>query len=202
MIKNIIFDIGNVLMTFKWKPFIKGLYKDEALIAKIENSIWHSGLWNEFDRNVIPEEEIIRRMRTLQPEIELEVAYTLEQVSAAYGKADYAIPWVQELKARGYRVYFLSNYSAFSMRNKPEALDFLPYMDGGIFSCDVQAVKPERRIYECLCERYGLEPAECIFLDDNAANVEAGIAFGMQSIHVIDYPTTKEELEARLAADK
>ena len=198
MIKNIIFDIGNVLMNFTWKPFIKSLFQDDETIKQVENAIWHTGLCNELDRNVIPEAEIFARMRSFNPEYEPQVVLALEQVKSCYHKTDYAIPWIKELKAAGYKVYFLSNYSAFSQRNNPECLDFLPYMDGGVFSCDVQHVKPDPFIYKEICRKYALQPAECIFMDDKLENVEAARNCGMQALQFTGYEETRAALKQLL----
>jgi len=198
MIKNVIFDIGNVLMNFRWKPFIHSLFEDEETIKRVEAAIWHTGLWNELDRNIVPEEEIFHRMRNHDASCKNEVILALQRVGACYSKTEYAIPWIKALKAAGYNVYFLSNYSSFSMRNCPECLDFIPYMDGGVFSCDCKHVKPDPYIYGELCKRYHLEASECVFLDDKAENVEAAISFGMSGIVFDGYTTAKEKLDNML----
>ena len=111
------------------------------------------------------------------------------------GKMDYAIPWISELKERGYRVLFLSNYSEFIMNSKPEVLDFLPLMDGGVFSCYVGLIKPDPAIYQKICDKYDLDPAECVFIDDNEENVKAARDFGLNALHFTGYSETAENLE-------
>ena len=59
-------------------------------------------------------------------------------------------------------------------------------------------IKPDRAIYQLLCERYDIEPSQAVFLDDNKANVDAAIDFGMKAIHFKDYEQAKEELERYL----
>lgn len=99
------------------------------------------------------------------------------------------------MKNKGYNVYYLSNYSHFNMSTAPEVLDFIPYMDGGIYSCDVQLLKPDMAIYELLCKKYELVPSECVFIDDRKENVEAARAFGMQVIHFKSYETADKQLQ-------
>lgn len=185
-------------MHFTWKPFIHSLFDNEETIKQVEDAIWHTGLWNELDRNIIPEDEIFQRMRNHNIKYKNEVILTLQKVSACYHKADYAIPWIKELKAAGYKVYFLSNYSSFSKRNCPECLDFIPFMDGGVFSCDCQHVKPDPYIYSEICKKYHLDPNESVFLDDKPENIEAAIKLGMAGIVFHSYESAKIQLDRLL----
>ena len=93
---------------------------------------------------------------------------------------------------------FLSNYAEHTMYANPRALDFLPYMDGGVFSCDEGVVKPDPRIYMTIIGRFNLNPADCVFLDDSKANVLTAKAYGMKAIHFEDYESAKNQLEEML----
>ena len=84
------------------------------------------------------------------------------------------------------------------MYANPRALDFLPYMDGGVFSCDEGVVKPDPRIYMIIIERFDLNPMECVFIDDSKANIMAAKALGMNVIHFEDYESAKNQLEEML----
>ncbi|MBQ4401784.1 MAG: HAD-IA family hydrolase, partial [Synergistaceae bacterium] len=106
--------------------------------------------------------------------------------------------WLKSLKSRGYRLLYLSNYSRYVMNCNPDVLDFLPLMDGGIFSCDVKLIKPDRRIYEALAEKYSLKPSECVFIDDLERNVKAGRDFGFQAIQFGTLSQTQRDLEKLL----
>ena len=178
MIKTVIFDIGNVLVRFAWKPYITELF-DEEKADHITEALWHDGYWNEFDRGILTDEQIREKMVVYAPKYEKEIHYALDHAGKCLHKFDYAIPWIQELKEKGYQVLFLSNYSEFLMKANPEVLDFLPCMDGGVFSCDVKLIKPDSVIYAKICEKYNLNPDECMFIDDYAANIEAANAFGI-----------------------
>ena len=71
-------------------------------------------------------------------------------------------------------------------------------MDGEIISFREHLLKPEREIYQLLCDRFDINPAEAVFLDDNIANVEAAREFGLNAIHFKDYEQGKAELEKYL----
>ena len=87
---------------------------------------------------------------------------------------------VGDLKAAGYRLYVLSNMSR-------EFIDFLRKMpvyrcfDGEVISCEEQVVKPEPEIYRRLLDRYSLDPAETLFIDDRPVNLEAARTFGIST---------------------
>ena len=184
-------------MRFDYMPFIKNLLKDDTLIEKVNASIWKTGYWNQLDLGQDPE-DVFGRMLSDGEEVQDEIRLTLEHVGDCISKTDYAIPWIRELKERGFQVLYLSNYSEYIMNAGPEALDFLPYMDGGVFSCHVGMIKPDPAIYRKICDTYDLNPEECVFIDDNEDNIDAARKFGLDAIHFENYEQAKEELEKKL----
>ena len=191
MIRNMVFDIGNVLMDFRWKEYMRSLFgEDETLIQTINQGIWHNGCWAAMDKGEMDGAATLRSAVAFAPQYEKEIKLTLDSVAHAFHKFKYSIPWIQELKRMGLNVYYLSNYSAFSVAANPDVLDFIPYMDGGVFSFEVKAVKPEPEIYRCLCEKFGLKPEECLFTDDVPANVNGAQACGFQGIVFEGYEKT------------
>ena len=191
MIRNMVFDIGNVLMDFRWKEYMRSLFgEDETLIQTINQGIWHNGCWAAMDKGEMDGAATLRSAVAFAPQYEKEIKLTLDSVAHAFHKFEYSIPWIQELKRMGLNVYYLSNYSAFSVAANPDVLDFIPYMDGGVFSFEVKAVKPEPEIYRCLCEKFGLKPEECLFTDDVPANVKGAQDCGFQGIVFEGYEKT------------
>ena len=191
MIRNMVFDIGNVLMDFRWKEYMRSLFgEDETLIQTINQGIWHNGCWAAMDKGEMDGAATLRSAVAFAPQYEKEIKLTLDSVAHAFHKFKYSIPWIQELKRMGLNVYYLSNYSAFSVAANPDVLDFIPYMDGGVFSFEVKAVKPEPEIYRCLCEKFGLKPEECLFTDDVPANVKGAQACGFHGIVFEGYENT------------
>ncbi len=191
MICNMVFDIGNVLMDFRWKEYMRSLFgEDETLIQTINQGIWHNGCWAAMDKGEMDGAATLRSAVAFAPQYEKEIKLTLDRVAHAFHKFKYSIPWIQELKRMGINVYYLSNYSAFSVEANPDVLDFIPYMDGGVFSFEVKAVKPEPEIYRCLCDKYGLKPEECLFTDDVPANVKGAKACGFQGVVFEGYEKT------------
>lgn len=182
MIKNIIFDIGNVLAAFAWKDYFKGFGYSEDILARLAKATTLSPCWNEYDRGELSDEEILLSFIANDPEMEPYIRETLTRVHGLVTGFDYAIPWVKELKEQGYKVYYLSNFAKTAREDCTDALGFLEYMDGGVFSYEVKLIKPDAAIYECLLERYGLVAEECVFFDDVEKNIIAACEVGIHGI--------------------
>lgn len=183
--KTVIFDIGNVLMEFKWAPFAKKHFGDRA--GTVSATIWAGGWWNELDRGVLTPDEVIKCAKLSAPEYADDIEFAFENVGECAKRRDYSIPWIKELKALGAQVLYLSNYSHFYINKRPDVLDFLPFMDGGVFSCDVHLVKPDPAIYRCIAEKYNLVPSDCLFIDDKRVNCALSRTVGFNAHDFVDY---------------
>lgn len=167
---------------------------DEEMIGRIARASVLSPLWNEVDRGVWSTEKLMEEFIKMDPEIAEELHRAYDNLKGIVTKRDYAIPWIQELKANGYRVYYLSNFSHKVYVECGDALDFMPFMDGGILSYREKVVKPDAEIYRRLLSQYSLDAAESVFIDDTMMNVEAAEALG---IHGICFDS-KEQVEIAL----
>jgi epoxide hydrolase-like predicted phosphatase len=196
MITTVIFDIGNVLVEFSWRKHYELMGFDEAMIERLAKATVRNPGWNEYDRGVLSEEETIQGFVDSDPEIEDDIRRALKNIRTMIKRCDYAIPWIQDLKKKGYRCLYLSNFSHKAETECAEALDFIPYMDGGILSYRDKVIKPQPEIYDLLIERYQLVPEECVFLDDTLPNVEAARKAGMHAIHFKNREQALEELKA------
>lgn len=195
MIRNIIFDIGNVLTDFRWKEFLRDKGFDEAMIRRIGRASVENPVWKEFDRGTWSEEELMRVFVANDPEIERELHEAYDDIRGMVTARDYAISWVQELKAKGYHVYYLSNFSKKAEEECSDALTFIPYTDGGILSWKDKLIKPDPEIYRLLLKRYDLNAQECVFVDDLPENVEGAVRQGFHGIVFESMEQTKGELE-------
>lgn len=199
MICTVIFDIGNVLVKFDWKTYVYGTFDTKTADALAE-AIWASGHWDEFDRGVLSDAQIIELMVEEAPEYRSEIHMVMDHVGGFLEQFEYAKNWIRELKDMGYQVLYLSNYGEFQMEKNPQVLDFVPLMDGGVFSCHVKLIKPDPEIYRILCEKYDLDPQECMFIDDNAANIAAAKEFGLHAVLFEGYEKSYREIMEQLDA--
>lgn len=191
---TVIFDIGNVLVDFRWKEFIADFGYDEKTCERIAAASVLSGDWNEYDLGILSEEEIIEKFVENDPEIGDEIRKTYASLEGLLIRKDYAKPWIRDLKAEGYRVLYLSNFSEKADRECAAELDFIPLTDGGILSYKVKLTKPDRAIYELLIDMYDLDPSRCIFFDDTPVNVEAARKCGFNAEVFTDLETAKRSL--------
>ncbi len=196
MVKNLIFDIGNVLADFRWREFLQDKGFDEKMVQRIADASVESELWREYDRGVMTDEEIVNSFIQRDTGIAEELHRAFDDFTNMVVMREYTIPWIKEWKTKGYQVYYLSNFPRKAEVECPDALEFLPYMDGGILSYQDKQIKPDRAIYELLLERYGLEAQECVFLDDTLANVEAARGVGIHGICFQSKEQAEEELRA------
>ena len=193
-VNTVIFDIGRVLVDFDYGEYIYGLFDTETA-QTVREAIFGGTFWNEIDRGVLSRDELLEGFGAKAPEYRDEIRIAFDRVGDALAQRPFAVPWIKELKAAGLRVLYLSNYSHHVMQCNPGVLSFTDCMDGGIFSCNVKLIKPDRRIYERLIETYNLTPSECVFIDDNKANVEAAAALGINTIHYKSYEQAHGELD-------
>lgn len=194
MIKNIVFDIGNVLAGWNWREFYESFHFGPEVTERLARATVLSPLWEEFDRGEMDEEVLLGKFIEIDPGLEKEIRKVRENIHDMLGRYDYAIPWLQELKDRGYKLYYLSNFSRKAHVECSHVLDFLPLMDGGILSYQEKLIKPDPAIYRLLLERYGLKASECVFLDDTPKNVEEAVRQGMAGIVFRSREQAAEEL--------
>ncbi len=198
MIRNIVFDIGNVLAAFRWKEYIEELGFEGEAAERLARATTLDPLWREVDRGVMSLDDIITAMIAKDPEIEADIRLFFEDRRRLVMEYDYSRGWLEELKARGYRIYLLSNYSQDHFGYISRNFNFFGLEDGRVISFEEKLLKPDSRIYEVLLNRYGLKAEECVFLDDTPANIEGAVKIGMKGIVFESYKQGREELEKLL----
>ena len=150
----------------------------------------------EIDRGVLTEEEVVALLTKNAPDYPEQIRRIVHDSHELVTVYPYAADWVRDLKKKGYKVYILSNFSEFGFNRVKDTFDFLPYADGALISYEVKLVKPDRKIYETLCERFDITPENAVFLDDNAKNTEAAREFGLHAITVENKEQTDRDLHA------
>lgn len=201
MIKNVIFDIGNVLVDFRWRVLMEELKLSQETQAAFEKTVFGSRWWGELDHGIYEEAEILEHFR------EDNKAY-LDAFNLVWENRDklvepyaYAVQWIKNLKSSGRNVYLLSNYpkDVFALHAECGRFPFLDKVDGKVVSGFVRMVKPDADIYEYLLSEYGLNADECVFIDDREENVETAKALGMGGIVFQGYKQACSELDRLFA---
>lgn len=183
MIKNIIFDMGNVLIYFDPDFFIRRVgITDEADRKLLNREVYRSLEWAQMDRGSLTDEEADKIMCSRIPE---RLHGAVHGLVADWARPILPVPGmedlVRELKEAGYGIYLLSNASYHQHDYWPE-IPGQQYFDGTLISADVKMVKPQPEIYRLLCEKFSLLPEECVFIDDAIPNVEGAFWTGMNAI--------------------
>lgn len=199
LIKSIIFDIGNVLVDFRWRKMFEefGL-EGEALETLADATVRHQA-WVDLDQGIITTEEAKEAYTKQAPEYREYIDRIYQEMDKMLVQFDYAIPWIKELKERGYRIYILSNWSKPAYDScQNTALSFLPLVDGVVFSYEELVIKPDEKIYDIICKRYEINPVEAVFLDDTEKNIIAAREYGLHGIVFKNYEQGRNELEELL----
>lgn len=195
MIKNVIFDVGCVLVDFDWKGYIDGFHFPEEKKERIINATFKGPVWDERDRGCLEEEEYVRQCVALAPEYEADIREVMRRTPETIHRLPYSETWAKYLKSRGYHLYILSNYSAYMRDRNKKEMTFLKYMDGTVFSCDVKMLKPEHQIYEKVLEQFSLKAEESVFIDDRPENCQGAREVGIRAIEFKNFKQVTEELE-------
>ena len=200
VIKNVVFDIGKVLIGFDWDTYVRRLF-DEETAERVTHAMFGGNDWKELDRAVMSVEDIVERFHAAEPNYVREIDEAFARVGECVEKRDWVISLIDSIKDRGYRVLFLSNMSEHVMGSNPDAFAFTSHMDGGIYSCHVNAIKPDMEIYKKLFEQYGLVPEESLFIDDTPANIVTAKRLGMKTILYKDPDQLKADINQALTKD-
>lgn len=194
MIKNVIFDVGNVLVDFCWEEVFHKLGFEGEIFEHVADATVRSATWNEFDRGAKPDEEIIAACIKEAPDYEREIRLFYDHVGDTIRTYPYTVRWIRSLEKNGYHTYILSNFPKSTYEKATEELSFEKETTGAIFSYQVKCIKPETEIYKLLLDRYHLVPQECVFIDDRPENIEAAEKLGITGIQFQNQQQAKRRL--------
>ena len=193
---TVVFDIGQVLI--EWDP--RHLYRElfdgyEDLMEDFLDNVC-TPAWNlEQDRGR-PWDEAVALLTAEFPDCrELIRAYHERWEEMVPGPVAGTPEILTELKQRGTPLYSITNFSSDKLALTRQRFDFLTLFDGVIVSGDERLVKPDPAIFQLLLDRYGLRAADCFFIDDSPANVEAARALGMTAHRFSGASSLRAELE-------
>ena len=198
MIKNIIFDLGNVLISFRPSEFFDTKGYPETIKSKILSDIFGSKEWLKLDNGEISTPEAIDAMSLKSSLKREEIAHIFHLRTEIMFPLDQNVRLLPELKKQGFRLYFLSNFPIDIFEEIKAGYYFFRYFDGGVISSEVKFSKPDRRIYEILLKKYFLTAEESLFIDDIEINVRAAEASGMKGLVTYGSEEISKELRAVL----
>ncbi|MBQ0151048.1 MAG: HAD family phosphatase [Bacteroidales bacterium] len=198
MIRNIIFDFGKVLVDYDYEPFLESFIEKEEDRIKFAEVVCTPEFVLMCDRGDVSFEELIKMTQAKHPEWhrELQIFYD-RQMDAMTVEMPGMRDLLTRLRARGYKLYGLTNWSLFVYK-VIKKYDILQMLDGRIISSEEHMIKPDKEIYDRICERFGLMADECVFTDDRVINVEGARKAGMKAITFHNAAQFEAELEEYL----
>lgn len=194
MIRNLVFDMGNVLVFYDSFRVVRHFVKDEEQAQSVNTSVFVSPEWLMLDMGVMAEDEALRRMQgRLKTDNEKEAARLCLEHWHEY--CMWPVPGMEELvtdlKRDGYGLYLCSNASLRMLKCYGDVIPGIRLFDGVLFSAEVKCMKPQKEMYRHLFDRFGLRPEECFFVDDQPLNIEGGRACGMDGYCFADGDTKR-----------
>ena len=179
MIRNIVFDMGNVLVRFDPELFMDRLGVEAEDRPLLRREVFKSLEWVQMDRGSLRDEDAVPLMCRRLP---ARLHETARQLVLAWDdpilEIEGSLDLVRELKELGYGLYLLSNASLRQHAYWPR-VPASRFFDGTLISADVKLIKPQPEFYRLFFETFSLNPAECFFIDDSNYNIEGALNSGM-----------------------
>lgn len=183
MIKNIILDIGGIILDISNAPLVEHLNKTEDEIRELNKIVYNKNfnqclLGNKTQKEYA--EELIKQQQKYKEEIQLLLLPKYQKEVLPLIKE--TLEYVYKLKEKGYKIYFLSNLTQETYKYLTEELHILQDFEGGIYSFKEKVLKPHDEIYNLFFERYNVNKKETIFFDDTEKNVIKANELGIKSV--------------------
>lgn len=196
MIKNIIFDMGNVLLDYNPDAAMQMLGINEKAKPVIMKELFGGNEWVQLDLGNISVDEAFENIKQRIPEeYHTDLRKCIDGWDVCMVPVEGAKEFCEAVKSEGFGVYILSNAHKSFYSYFPRYFD-LDFFDGVVVSADVHTVKPDIKIYKHLLEKYNLKAEECLFIDDRADNVDGALKSGMKAVQFKnDFEEIKKSIE-------
>jgi 2-haloacid dehalogenase len=178
----VVFDLGGVLLDWNPRHLYRKLFDDTAEMERFLNEVctmeWH----HAHDLGVPPEQNAPPLIAQHPDQADLIWAWTQRSEEMVSGPIEESVEILRSLKAAGVPCYALTNMESWTYPGRRERYPFLRCFDGTVVSGFERVAKPDPRVFELVLERFNLDPARTLFVDDSRVNVEAARRAGMQAI--------------------
>jgi FMN phosphatase YigB (HAD superfamily) len=193
MIRNVVFDVGGVLVRLRYQPFIDYLVANGIDMSDLPAWLEKVDL-SAHERGEISGETLLGRVAAMAPR-PLDATELMDRWLDMFDRSEEMFALAQGLMG-DYRVYLLSNIGDLHWQHLDREYGLGSLVHGAVASFRVGAVKPTAEIYREAERRLGLEPAETVFVDDLAPNVAGAEARGWRAIHHVGASATRRQLSA------
>lgn len=200
MIKHIVFDIGNVVMTFAPETYFIRWFQSEEKTQRVCSRIFTHEAWEKYDQGIWMLKDLYEIYHNAYPDMIEETDIVLQNWLQLMEPMQESIAFMKRVKKAGYGVYILSNISQDSADFLKETQQFFQLADGAVLSYEEKINKPDPHIFEVLLQRYELKAEEILYLDDRAENIRQAEQMGIHGI-VFTKETCIAEAEKMLKED-
>lgn len=191
MIKNIVFDMGGVLIDFNLKKTVTKEFEPKYHDVIYEHVFGENSVWKTLDEGIYTYDQVIPGiLEKLPTEIHEKITYMVTDFYDFMPPFPETYELVKELKENGYNIYLLSNATP-RFFDRYMDIPALSLFDGFFISSLYKLLKPNREIYEAFCNKFSVKPEECFFIDDLEANIKGAKDYGMSGF-VFKAPDTTE----------
>jgi putative hydrolase of the HAD superfamily len=180
MIKQVIFDLGRVLL--KWEPELLAQRLSEEH-SDFDYNVWtitQEPSWLDFDMGLIRTPELVARYENKFSRASLELF--MKKVPHILTPQPEGLRLLEATNERGLKKYVLSNMSHDFYEHLIASYPFLGEFDGSVYSCHYNLAKPDTELFRMILDKFGLVPSETLFVDDMPYNVEAARSLGMEAL--------------------
>ncbi|HBT51794.1 MAG TPA: HAD family phosphatase [Petrotoga sp.] len=180
-LRNIVFDLGNVLFKFDPEGILDDLFKDPLVKRKLKEAVFTTSIWKELDRGTLSFEEAKKIFHEKNPDLKEEINILLKEWKNYLHPITENVEILPKLKENN-KLFILSNFHEDAFNYIRGKYSFFDIFDGMVISYKEKLLKPEKEIYQLLLNRYNLKPEETIFVDDIVENIQAAEELGIKSI--------------------
>ena len=195
--KSIVFDLGAVLIDWNPRYFYRKIFTDEAEMEYFLKEVCNSAWCLETDGGK-PFAQACAQLAAQCPRYAEQIKMYDGGWQYMLGEAiENTVQILHALKQKHYPLYALTNWSAEKFPIARAKFDFLKEFDGIVVSGEEKCIKPRPQIFRILLSRYNLQAGDCIFIDDNPANIKGAQALGFDTILFTSPENLRTELHTR-----
>lgn len=196
MIRNLIFDLGQVLLSYDPRKYLEKQHTDPIKRELLFKAVFGSQSWLDLDQGIIDEAEAFQRMSAVLPSSPEDIQALLDHWDEMLVPIEETIGLLQRLKRQNYGLFLLSNFHRRAYDRVYHRYSFFKLFDGIIISSHVKLLKPGTAIFNRLLQEYSLSADTCLFIDDTPANVAGAQSVGMAGLVFQDAPRLERDLRS------
>ena len=193
-IRNLIFDVGNVLVRWSPSEIIHLTFADASQTDAWIRKIFQHQIWQQLNLGRISETEAQQQYQALyglSPEVTARLFYYIKTTQIPIYQSH---ELVAQLAQAGYRVYALTDNVREIILHLRQQYDFWQWFHGVVVSAEIGMTKPHPAGFQYLLQQYSLKADETVFIDDHLPNIEAAAALGIHTIHFQQADNSAQQL--------